>query len=73
MNPPKCDGSVSWTLFHDSLKPWLIKKVGQAVRSRIYLPFFRADILLSAPALVTYEGIGGALKGRYGDHTLAAD
>jgi hypothetical protein len=31
------------------------------------------DILLSAPAIVTYEDIGGALKGHYRDHKLAAD
>jgi hypothetical protein len=74
MNPPKCDGSVSWTVFHRQFEA-LADQEGWAGREVTHLLAIlqgqAADILLSAPAVATCEGVSGALKGRYGDHTLA--
>jgi hypothetical protein len=76
MNPPKCDGSASWTVFHRQFEA-LADEGGwggrEDTRLLAILREQAADTLQSAPAVATYGGIGGALKVRYGDHTLAAD
>jgi hypothetical protein len=76
VKPPKFDGSTSWAVFHRQFEAatnhndWTSHE--KAAHLLAVLQRQAADILHSIPAGATYKDIVGVLKGRYGEHQLAA-
>jgi hypothetical protein len=75
LKQPKFDGSVYWAGFHRQLEAAADHKWTSNERAAHLLAVLQgkaADVLHSVSHEATYQDIVGALKGRYGDHQLAA-
>jgi hypothetical protein len=76
MKPPTFDGSPSWTIFHGQFEAladhnmWTSSEKVAHLLAVLYAQ--AADVLHVVSAGATYEYIVATLKGRYGDHHLAA-
>jgi hypothetical protein len=76
VKPPKFDGTTSWDVFHRQFEAAALQNNWQPREKAAHLLSVlqgqAAEIVRTVPEEATYEEISGALKGRFGDHQLAA-